>query len=261
MAVRHWGLALGLTFAAQGGEPSQDPGPALATVDFGGYSQSVSNGNGVWQGLVLDATWNPLKNGKFVGALISADQPTGCGLAGSIGKYQEFEGGYGYLGVGSSRGADYLPTVQYVGDLDLNVPVTGLLLGSGLIYTRVRDNHAQLQGAIGPTLYTGAFISTARVAMNRSDPGGLDSTSFSVTVRHGAQDYNAWQSLRLNWGGEAYQNLVSNVAVHARGAGAGLDCFFPCARTWTVQTGVEWGQQNGAYRLWGASLRVGRMFR
>ena len=97
--------------------------------------------------------------------------------------------------------------------------------------------------------------------MNRSNPGNQDSTSTMVQLRHGAKDFQPWQSFRLSWGGEAYQNLVLHEAVTARGVGAGMDCFFPLAQDWTLQTGLDWGQKNGAYRLWGGSVRVGRMFR
>ncbi len=237
------------------------PGAPLATVAAGFYSQSVSNHFGLWQGLVLDATWDPWKNGKFIASLISADRPMGSGVVGSIGKYQEFKGGYGFLGVATSKGADYLPTFQVVSDLNVDLPMTGLVLGGGYIYTRVRDLHENHQLSLGPTFYFGNFISTVRLSLNRSNPGSQDSTSTTVTVRQGAQDYRAWQSFRLTWGGEAYQNLLLHEAVTARGAGAGLDCFFPLAHAWTLQTGLEWGQKNGAYRLWGGSVRVGRMFR
>ena len=163
--------------------------------------------------------------------------------------------------MGSSLCADYLPSLQVVTDLNIAVPVPGLVLGGGITFTRVRDGHEDLQGSFGPTLYLGDFISTLRLSRNRSSPGGHDSSGTTVTVRHGAQDHNAWQSLRVSWGGEAYQSFLVREAVQARGAGAGLDCFFPLSLGWTLQAGVEWGQKYGSYSLRGGSVRVGRMFR
>ena len=278
MAMNPWGvLVLAGSLAAQGtpeaqlkaaatGPRDRQPTSAsadapLATAALGFYSQSVSDHYGLWQGLLLDTSWNPWKNGKFIGSLISSDRPTGSGVVGSIGKYQEFRGGYGFLGFATSKGADYLPTFQVVGDLNVDLPLAGLVLGGGAIYTRVRDQHENLQVSLGPTLYFADFISTVRLSMNRSRPGNQDSTSTLVQVRHGAQDHRAWQSFHVSWGGEAYQNLLLHEAVEARGAGAGLDLFFPLAHDWTLQTGLEWGQKNAAYRLWGGSVRVGRMFR
>ena len=245
-------LSLAATLSAQG--------PPTATVDFGAYSESVSNGNGLWQGLLLDGSWDPYKNGKFIGSVISFDRPTGCGVMESVGKYQEFHGGFGFLGLGTSQGAAYLPTLQVVTDLDLEVPLPGLLLGGGLILTRVRDGHQDWQAALGPTLYAGSFISTLRLALNRSFPGGYDSTSTMVTIRHGVLDYRAWQSLHLNWGTQSYQNLIVNQGVQARGMEAGADCFIPFGHGWTLQPGLEWARVYGQYQLWGASLRFGRMF-
>ena len=240
--------------------PSQEPGAPLATVAFGGYNQSVSAGNGTWQGLLLDTSWDPWKDGKFVASLISFERSMGNGVLASVGKYQEFKGGFAFLGVGSSQGADYLPSIQIVSDLNLELPLPGLVLGAGLNFTRVRDGHRDLQISLGPTLYAGAFISTLRVARNRSFPGNHDSTSSSIQVRHGAQDHRAWQALRFSWGGEAYESLAVREAVQAHGAGVGLDVFQPVAGDWTVKAGVEWGQKYGAYHLWGGSLRVGRSF-
>ena len=94
MALSPWGaLILVGSLAAQGTSeagdavikaeprvrqsPSSEPGAPLATVAAGAYSQSVSDHNGLWQGLVLDTTWDPWKDGKFIGSLISADRPTG----------------------------------------------------------------------------------------------------------------------------------------------------------------------------------------
>jgi YaiO family outer membrane protein len=230
----------------------------MAAVGF--YSQSVSDHNGIWQGATLDTSWDPWKNGKFIGSLISTDRPTGSGVVGSIGKYQEFRGGYGFLGLATSKGADFLPTFQLVTDLNLELPIPGLVLGGGYIYTRVRDHHENMLASIGPTLYAGEFISTVRVSLNRSQPGNHDSSSMSVQLRHGAQDYRAWQSFHVSWGGEAYQNLIVREAVEARGIGAGMDCFFPFGQGWNLQMGMEWGQKNSAYRLWGGSIRIGRMF-
>ena len=247
-----------LSLALAGALAAEAP---LGSVAVGGYSESVSHGNGIWQGLLLDTTWNPWKNGKFAGSIISFDRPVGHGVEGSLGKYQEFSGGFAFLGVGSSVGADYLPTAQVVTDLDLKLPIPGLLLGGGITYTRVRDGHQDWQGALGPTLYAGNFISTARVALNRSFPGGQDSTTTTVSVRHGTLDDQAWQSLRVSWGGEAYENMLVREAVTDRGAGVEAALFFPLGRTWTLQTELEWGQKFGAYTLWGGSLRVGRQFR
>jgi YaiO family outer membrane protein len=196
-----------------------------------------------------------------VGSLVSFDRPTGCGVVGSVGKYQEFSGGYGFLGVGSSRGAAYLPTLQVTTDLDLELPIRGLVLGAGLNYTRVRDTHQDWQAALGPTLYLGGFVSTARVVMTRSFPEGQDSTGGQVQIRHGLLDYQAWQSLRVTWGAEAYENLVVQQNVEARGADVAADFFFVLDRNWTLKTGLEWAQQNSAYRLWGANVEVGWMFR
>lgn len=239
---------------------SSDPEAPRTTVALGAYSQAVSNHYGHWQGMLFDTSWNPWKDGKFVGSIISSDRPEGSGLVGSLGKYQEFKGGYGFLGLATSRGADYLPTIQLIGDLNLELPLPGLVLGGGSVYSRIRDHHENLLASIGPTLYAGDFIGTARVFFNRSRPGNHDSTSTTIQVRHGAQDHRPWQSLRFSWGGEAYQNLIVREAVQARGAGAALDCFFPLSGGWTLQTGAEWGQKNGAYHLWGGSLRIGRAF-
>jgi len=241
--------------------PASEPDAPRATAALGIYHQSVSDHYGPWRGLLLDTSWDPWRNGKFVGSLLSSDRPEGSGVVASIGKYQEFKGGYGFLGVGTSQGADYLPAFQVVSDLNMDLPVPGLVLGGGIIFTRVRDRHENLLVSFGPTWYAGEFITTVRLARNRSNPGGHGSTSTSVQVRHGARDHRAWQSFRVSWGGEAYQNLIIREAVEARGASAGLDCFFPLGGDWSLQTGVEWGQKNGAYRLWGGSVRVGRMFR
>lgn len=251
-------LALALPLAAQAVPPAAAATP-LATVAFGAYRQSVSDGNGTWQGLILDATWDPWKDGKFIGSLLTLDRPMGSGTVASVGKYQQFHGGFGFLGVATSTGAAYLPTLQVVTDLNFELPVTGLVLGGGLTYTRVRDGHQDWLAALGPTLYLGDFITTLRLCRNRSNPGAHDSGSTLLALRHGAQDAKAWQSLHLSWGAEAYQNLVVREAVQARGIGAGVDCFFLLGRNWTLQTGVEWAQKYGSYHLWGGSVRLGWM--
>ncbi|HEX9081844.1 MAG TPA: YaiO family outer membrane beta-barrel protein [Holophagaceae bacterium] len=267
-----WMIFLTAGLAAQGVDPAAVPPqspqthPALSSpeaprisVAFGGYSDAVSDGYGHWQGLVLDVGWDPWKNGKWVGSLLTSDRPEGYGTVASLGKYQEFRGGYAFLGLTAGTGADYLPRTQWTADLNVDLPLPGLVLGGGAVYTQVLDGHENLLLSLGPTWYAGDYVTTLRVFRNRSNPGQQDSSSTSVQIRRGAQDFKPWQSLRVAWGGEAYQNLLVRQAVSARGMSAGFDCFFPVGKGWTVQAGVEWAQKDGAYHLWGGSLRVGRM--
>ena len=229
-------------------------------VAIGAFQQELTQGFGPWKGRVIDLSLNPWGNGKILASVVGFERPEGNGTVFSIGKYQEFKGGYAYLGVGSSTGADYLPTLQVAADVNFQTPWTGWVLGGGVTQTRVRDGHENLIALFGPAFYAGPTVTTARVYRNRSNPGGLESSGVLVQFRHGVKDHEAWQSLRITVGGEAYQSLLVREAVHGRGLFVGLETFWPLRGGWNLQAGVDWGEKFKAYRLWGGSLRVGHTF-
>ncbi len=247
------GLLLCLSLAAAEQAP-------FGQVSLGAFQQELTQGYGPWKGTVLDLSLNPWNNGKLLASVVGFDRPEGRGTVFSAGKYIEFRGGYAYLGLGTSRGADYLPTRQFTADLNLQTPWSGWVIGGGLTQTKVRDGHDNLLILLGPAFYAGSTVTTLRGFRNRSDPGSLGSSGILAQFRHGPRDHEPWQSLRVTVGGEAYQSLLVREAVHARGMSVGVDAFCPLPGGWSLQTGLEWGEKFNAYRLWGGSLRIGRSF-
>lgn len=250
-----WLLAAGCALSAQ-----ELPVASDDHIAAGGYYLRLNNGFGPWKGLLADAAWNPLKNGPFVAGITSYIRPEGNGGVYSIGKYQEFKGGYGFLGVATSSGADYLPELQITTDLDINLPWRGWVLGGGVIHTRVRDGHRDTTILFGPTLYVGDTVTTLRGSMNRSSPGALDSYGGQFSFRHGLRDRKAWQILRVNWGTEAYNSFLANQDVHRRGFSVALDTAWPLGKGFSVLLGGEFARKNDAYDLWGGTVKLAKYF-
>lgn len=249
-------IALALSGSILGAQTHVTPG---AFVSAGAYYQKLSDGYGPWRGYLLDASWNPHHNGKYIASVTGYTRPEGNGAVYTFGKYQEFKGGYGFLSLGTSSGADYLPTFQITGDLNVNLPWAGLVIGGGAMYATIRDGHKNTQFSLGPTLYYKNTITTLRGLVYQSDPGKLRETGGQFSFRHGADDRKAWQSLRVNWGGEAYHSFVVHESVHSSGMSAALDTSWPIGQ-WNLQLGVEFARKYSHYDLFGGSVRVGRYF-
>ena len=172
-------LSLAATLSAQG--------PPTATVDFGAYSESVSNGNGLWQGLLLDGSWDPYKNGKFIGSVISFDRPTGCGVMESVGKYQEFHGGFGFLLV---AGAALAQVEQQLDLADDGIVGGGGGFGSHLSYLYlkirlvewVRKRSCEVVGPPLVTVYPACWAILRRSALSSF---GLTLISWPLSLRLG----------------------------------------------------------------------------
>lgn len=229
-------------------------------VSIGAYHQSLNHGYGPWKGFLLDAAWNPHQNGKYIASAVGFDRPEGSGTVYSLGKYQEFKGGFGFLGFSTSSGASYLPTFQVTTDLNLELPWDGWVIGGGVTHMRVRDGHKNTQVLLGPTLYRGNTVTTLRGYVYRSDPGQLDKAGGLLHFRHGLDDRKAWQSLRIMSGGEAYHSFVVHESVVSSGMSIALDASWPMGDKWFLQVGAEYAKKFDVYDLVGGSIRVGRLF-
>ncbi|MBP1627437.1 MAG: hypothetical protein H6Q00_1912 [Holophagaceae bacterium] len=249
-----WLALVGIAVSAQEVPVSDDH------VAVGAYQLNLNHDFGPWKGLLADAAWNPLKNGPFVAGITTYVRPEGNGGVFSIGKYQEFKGGYGFLGVASSTGADYLPSLQVTTDLDLNLPWNGWVLGGGLIYTRVRDGHRDMTFLFGPTYYWGDTVTTLRGSVNWSSPGSLTSYGGQFNFRHGMRDRKAWQAIRVNWGTEAYNSFLANQDVRNRGYSAAIETSWPLGGGYSLQLGAEFARKNNVYDLWGGTVRAVKYF-
>lgn len=236
--------------------PAQETRPERSTsLSFGAYEQVLTDGYGPWKGLMLEATFDPGKGGPWLASVVSYNRPEGNGVVLSGGKYLDFPGGFAYLGVATSSGADYLMRSQVSGDLNFALGQSGWLLGGGFVKTDVRDGHRNLLLQAGPTLYAAGCVFTYRFLQNTSEPGSQRSNSQTFEARHGLSDRKPWQSLTLGWGAEAYQNLQVWQAVGVKGKWLGLNAFFPLPRRNGLRVGLEWGQKDGLYRYWGGNLR------
>lgn len=236
---------------------SEAPAPLQKStmISLGAYRQDLSNGYGTRRGSALEGTYDPGKGGPWLASIVDHRWPEGSGTMFTLGKYQTLgEHGYFFLGVGSSRGDDFLPSFR--GDFDLNLALgkSGWVAGFGLSRIQVRDGHTDTLVQVGPTLYARGWVTTMRYLRNFSNPGNLQSNSMIVDLRRGTDDRAAWQSLKVAWGGEAYQNLKVFEAVGSRGVSVNLFAFQPLSANFGLKGDLNWGQKNGAYQFWGCSL-------
>lgn len=235
---------------------AEDPAPLQRStqISLGAYNQALTDGYGHWQGLTLDGTFDPGRGGAWVGSIVTYDQNEGTGAAYTLGKYQTMgDLGFLYAAIGTSTGADFLPTFRMDLDVDLALK-SGWVAGFGVSRIQVRDGHKNTLYQAGPSLYLGNWVSTLRFQWNISDPGSLESSATTLDIRHGVENLAPWQSFHLGWGSEAYQATDVMQDVGLRGISASVTAYQPVTRRWAIKGSLEWGQKNETYRRWGGTL-------
>ena len=253
----------GVSRLAPGAGAAEAPRPSgHSFVELGAGSQNLTGGfpnggtvytRGVWQRNAKDV-WNA--------EVARQEQFDDSGTLYVLGNTRELSPDwFTRLGVGSSSGGFFLPSLQVEGAVNRKWGRRrDLITTAGVAWIDAKDAHRDMALFLGATRYfSSPWIVEGGVRWNWSDPGSVGSRSQFLAITHGRHG-KQYLTLRVGSGREAYQLI---------GPAATLTDFGSreVSLTWRRWVTPEWGfhltgsqYRNPHYRRQGVSLGTFRAF-